>query len=156
MISACGGVENCLVVVGSENAPFSMRNFFSLEERTHFLKLLFPKLQNFSVPDVHDDKRWIGIIDRRLWERNIDPSSVTFFGGCAEDIRFFVNAGRQTVIMNRFDGTTPKVSATEVRDALVAGRSLDGLVNPAIAEAVRSVFRRKMEALTKNPNAFLE
>jgi len=148
MMRACGGERHCLIVLGSSTAEFSMRNFFSLGERVRFLARLFPTLRVAGLPDYGDDATWMAALDVLLFGSGVSPGAVTFFGGCEEDVRFFFAAGRRVEILNRFDGTTPRVSATEVRDALITGRLLDGLVNPEIAWEVQEAFRRKRERLS--------
>jgi len=51
--------------------------------------------------------------------------------------------------LNRFDGTTPKVSATEVRDALIKGRPLEGLIEPALISDLENRFIEKWEQFKK-------
>ncbi|MFH1030536.1 MAG: hypothetical protein V1770_04725 [bacterium] len=146
MIEECGGEENCLVIIGSSNSPLSLRHFFSYEERREFLKKIFQGIRVVGLPDYPgDDKGWLVALDDILSLAKIAPQEAIFFGGCEEDVSFFIEAGRQIQILNRFDGSTPKISATEVRDCLIQVRSLDGLLNPAIAEFVQSKFRQKWE-----------
>ena len=84
-------------------------------------------------------------LDDLLIASNLDPSKTIFFGGCDEDITFFIEAGRKCKIINRFDGTTPKISATEIRDSLIYDRSLDGKINPIIENDLRICFKEKWE-----------
>jgi len=143
------GVENSLVIVGSSNAPFSLRHFFTYHERKELIKKIFPEMRLVGLPDYHNDKEWLAALDDVLRVADPSLSEVTFFGGCEEDVRFFLEAGRDCTILNRFDGTTPKVSATEVRDCLIAGRSLDGLVDEAIQTELEKLFAEKWEKFKK-------
>ena len=143
------GVENSMLIMGSSNTPFSLRHFFSYEERRGFVKKVFPELKIVGLPDYPTDKEWLVAMDDLLIARGFDPLEVVFFGGCEEDILFFYDAGRKCHILNRFDGTTPKISATEVRDCLIYGRSLEGMINPLIAGDVRDLFAQKWERFKK-------
>ena len=143
------GIKNCLLVIGSSNAPLTMRNLFSYAERKGFVEKIYPDLRVVPISDYPTDAEWILALDDVLQFGGLDPREVTFFGGCAEDIEFFLEAGRKCEIMNRFDGSTPKISATEVRDALVEGRSLDGLLDLRIVKDVKEAFKGKWERFKK-------
>lgn len=141
------GVENCLLIVGSSNADFSLRHFFSYHERKGFIKKAYPDLRIVGLPDYHHDGEWLAALDDILHAAGIDPKQVTFFGGCQEDIRFFFDDNRVCEILNRFDGL--KTSATEVRDALILGKPLEGLVHPPLIPDIQSLFKEKWEKFKK-------
>lgn len=143
------GVENCLLIVGSSNAGFSLRHFFSYQERKQFIQKVFPNIRLVGLPDYGNDQEWLSALDDILRATSIDPKDVTFFGGCQEDIRFFLDDGRTCTILNRFDGSMPKVSATEVRDSLIAGRPLESLVDKTIHDDVQVLFKQKWEKFKK-------
>ncbi len=143
------GLENCLVGIGSSNHPPSLRHFFTYQERKNFLLGIFPDLKVFGLPDYVTDPEWMDALDDILSVSGLDPKEVVFFGGCQEEVEFFYSFGRKVEIVNRFDGTTPKVSATEVRDALVQHRPLDGLVNPELAKPIAELFNKKWEEFKK-------
>ncbi|MDD5165044.1 MAG: adenylyltransferase/cytidyltransferase family protein [Candidatus Pacebacteria bacterium] len=143
------GKENCLMIIGSSNAPFSLRHFFSYNERKQFIQKVFPDIKLVGLPDYHNDKEWLAALDDILKVGGINPTEVTFFGGCQEDIRFFLEDGRDCTILNRFDGTSLKTSATEVRDALIAGRPLDHLVHESILSDMKKLFAEKWEKFKK-------
>ncbi len=143
------GAKNSLLVIGSSNAAFSLRHFFTYHERKQFIQKLFPDVKLVGLPDYHNDKEWLSALDDILRVAGIDPRHVTFFGGCQEDIRFFLDDGRDCTIFNRFDGTSLKTSATEVRDALIAGRPLEHLVDPTILQEMQELFKQKWEKFKK-------
>lgn len=148
MIEKCG-VENCIIVLGSSNASMSLRHLFSYEDRRGFLKKLFPDIQIVGIPDYPSDGEWLLALDDILSLKGIDPKQSIFFGGCEEDINFFLEAGRKYQIYNRFDGVTPKISATEVRDALIQGRSLNNLLNPLLLNDIKDCFTIRWEKFRK-------
>lgn len=140
--------SNVLIVVGSSNAAFSLRNFFSYKERKEFIKLVFPEIKSIvGLPDYHNDEIWLSAFDDILALGGIDPGRTTFFGGCKEDIRFFLEDGRNCEIVNRFAKKEDTISATEVRDHLIQGRkkALKEALNPLVYEAVVSTFQTKWE-----------
>lgn len=129
------------VIIGSANAAQSLRHFFSYEERRSLIKTIFPDIRTMPLGDFSSsDEEWMIALDDLLASSGMDPAKTIFFGGCEEDIQFFLKLNRKCYILNRFDGTTPKVSATEVRDSLIHNRPMNNFLNPCIEEKVRSLF----------------
>ena len=143
------GQDSCLVGIGSSNHAVSIRHFFSYEERRRFLLHVFPGLNVFGLPDYPTDEEWMLALDDILRVSGSAPHDMTFFEGCQEEVDFFYRFGRKVEIMNRFDGSTPRISATEVRDALIRERPLEGLLNGALTHTVRACFQKKWEAFKK-------
>ena len=55
-------IEDCVEVVvgvGSSNAPQSLRNPFSFEERRQMIAAVFPAVRVVAIPDIHDPPRWV-------------------------------------------------------------------------------------------------
>ncbi len=143
MLKLFGPVKS-RIIIGSANAPQSLRHFFSYEERRGIIKTVYPEVITMPLGDfTTSDDEWMVALDDLLISSGMDPYKTVFFGGCEEDIMFFLKRNRKCHILNRFDGTTPKISATEVRDCLVHNRSLDGFLNPVIHEKVRTLFSAK-------------
>ncbi|MBI3633974.1 MAG: hypothetical protein HY226_06845 [Candidatus Vogelbacteria bacterium] len=145
------GIERSLLMLGGANETLSYRHLFNYSERKG-LVLKLPKYEGLTVlplPDMPTDPEWLEVLDDMLKSAKIDPMRAVFYGGCEEDIDFFIKAKRRTKIVNRFDGSSPKVSATEVRDALVHDRTLDGLVNPLLHRPLRELFAQNWEKLKK-------
>jgi len=138
------GPERSLIIIGSSNAPISMRAIFPYDVRRDLLLRVFPEMSErvAGLPDYFNDQRWMLALDDLLRIAKFDPASTVFYGGCDEDVRFFRDAKRECIILNRFNGTTPKISATEVRDALIEKRSLDGLMNPIIIPELEKAFAK--------------
>jgi len=139
------GSDNSLMVIGSSTAPFSLRHFFSYEERENFAKKIFPNLKVVGLPDYPTDKEWLIALDDILFANGFDLERTVFFGGCKEDVSFFIDAGRECHIIDRFDGTTPVISATEIRERLVDDQSIGGMVNSIIEDEVRTLFAEKQK-----------
>ena len=138
------GVDRSRLIIGSANASQSLRHFFSYEERRAFIKTIFPDVKTLPLGDfASSDDEWMVALDDLLESSGITPDKAVFFGGCEEDISFFLKLDRKCHILNRFDGTTPKVSATEIRDNLIHGRDMNHFLNPLIEEKVRNLFQTK-------------
>lgn len=141
--------DNTLVIIGSSNTPQSLRHFFSYEERRSLIKKIFPDIRLVGLPDYADDKTWLYALNDILKLANIDVNNTIFFGGSNEDIRFFNDAGYNVEIVNRFEGPNARISATEVRDALMLGKPLLGLVHSEIQSDLEELFKKKWENFKK-------
>ena len=141
--------DDHLVLIGSCNKAISFRHLFSYQDRAAIVHAVYPGLRLGPLADFEDDPCWFRALDDILQLAGINPAAATFVGGCQEDISFFIDAGREVKILNRFGGETPKVSATEVRDALIERRSIDGMVDPRVHDLIRTTFDKRWAALSK-------
>ena len=140
-----------IIMVGSANKPISFRNIFSFQERVSFLRKIIPsQCQIVGLPDFPTNEEWLFNLDNLLIFGGIDPKNVTFYGGCEEDMQVLIKAGKTIKTVNRFDGTTPKISATELRDALLHDRYFHEMVNAEIAGDVRAAFQKNWGVLRKS------
>lgn len=143
--------DRSMLILWSSSAKMSMRNFFSYDERKEFVRAIFWDAINIAwIPDFPTDAEWLNflddiIINRFSIEKAEVKDKVVFLWWCEEDVEFFLNDWRRVEIINRFDGSTPKISATEVRDALLFDRNLDWLLNPKIHEMAKKLFKEKWE-----------
>lgn len=147
MISECGN-DNSLLLLGSSNAPFTLRHYFSYDERSKIIQSIYPSLTVAGIPDYPTDNEWLKALDDIL-KIKFDNTEVVYFGGCEEDLQFFLQNGRNCKILNRFDGTTPNISATEVRDALIYKRPLDKYLDEKVLNEVSDLFEQKWEKFKK-------
>lgn len=147
MASRC---EQYIVFVGSANAPWSLPLFFDYSERVAFLRTLYPDIRILPLPDFETNTLWLDAISDMLRTIGFDPDDTVFFGGCEEDVVVLSQEGGfRTHLLNRFDGTTPVVSATEIRDSLIHGRPLDGLLDPRIHDIVKATWNEKWPQFLK-------
>lgn len=138
------GPDKSRIIIGSANTSQSLRHFFSYEERRMLIKTIFPAVKVIPLGDFNtSDEEWMIALDDLIVSSGMNPSKTVFFGGCEEDISFFFKLNRKCHILNRFDGTTPKVSATEIRDSLIHDRPLSNFINPLIEEKMRNLFKVK-------------
>jgi hypothetical protein len=143
------GADKCLLVIGSSSAPFSLRHFFSYNERRQFIKKLYPTLRVVGLADFGNDAEWLSALDDLIIAAGMDPAKTAFMGGCEEDVAFFIDDGRKCHIVNRFDGSSVKISATEVRDCLIYDRPLDNFVHPHLIADIKTLFKEKWEKFKK-------
>ncbi|MBP9757240.1 MAG: hypothetical protein KBD06_01435 [Candidatus Pacebacteria bacterium] len=129
-----------LMLVGSCSHLISIRHLFKFSDRYKFINTVFPNARIAPLADYESDDDWFHAIDVILRLAGLDPAKTVFIGGCDEDVHFLQSHGYKVQIINRFDGTTTNVSGTEIRDALIHGRSLDGLLDPKIIPLVQETF----------------
>lgn len=139
---------NTVIIIGSSNAQTSMRHFFSYKQRRDFVRRLYPTMRIMPAADFpNNDAEWAAAL-KDLLESAFGQGSlpeITFYGGADEDVQYYKKAGFKTKVINRFDGTTPIISATEVRDHLVHERPLNGLLNPKIHDDIHGLFQERWE-----------
>ena len=146
MIEYCG-LENCIVFIGSSASPLSWRVLFSYNDRERWLRRLYGKdIRIVGMPDVLlSDTQWLEMLDDYINAIFPEEKDVVFYGGCSEDVRFFYEHGRRKVnIVNREE---LPVSATQVREMLLQGMDISGVVNPKIAKEVKEVFHKQLKKL---------
>ena len=120
--------------------------FFLIPSDALLLKKIFPEIKVVGLPDYFQDEVWLTALDDLLEIAGFIPEKTVFFGGSSEDLRWFVRIGRKIKIVNRFlDKESPKISATEAREALLHHRDLGGLVNDTIIQDAKMVFWKKWE-----------
>ena len=129
-----------LVMLGSCNKPISIRHLFQHEDRSEFVHAVHPAARIVPLPDFDDNQSWFTALDHLIQASGGDPKETVFFGGCEEDVLFYNGTGRKVYIVNRFEGMTKNVSGTEIRDALIEKRSLEGLLDPQIIPLVQERF----------------
>jgi len=143
MEEVCGH-QNCLSLLGSSNAPVTIRNIFNNKERRMFFEKVHPNIELIDLPDYYDGNEWLHHLDMLIEESSLNKNNDNiFFGGCEQDVDFFLHANRDVRIINRFNGTTPRVSGTQIRDCLLTGRPIDQYVNPLIVQDIIDSFKQK-------------
>jgi nicotinamide mononucleotide adenylyltransferase len=133
-------VGNCMVIVGSANAPQSMRQFFTYSQRRAFIKHRYA-IRVAPLPDFEENDDWFQALTDIIALTGNKIEETTFYAGCEEDVSILSSYTSNFVIVNRFEDTKLKISATEVRDALIMSKSLDGLLHPAVIDKVKNQFR---------------
>ncbi len=138
-----------LVALGSAGKPISYRHLFNYADRAEFVRAVFPRARVVPLPDFEEDAVWFRALDHLIEASGGDPVRTVFIGGCEEEMEYFARYGRKTHIVNRFAGDTPSVSGTEVRDALIGGRSLDGMLDARIVPLVAERFTLRWAELRR-------
>lgn len=72
------GNNGCLAIIGSSNAGFSLRHYFSYEERRRFIKMIFSDLKIVGLPDYPTDQEWLMALDDILRAMGVKPEQVVF------------------------------------------------------------------------------
>jgi cytidyltransferase-like protein len=142
--------ENHLICIGSCNHPISFRHLFSYQDRRRFITTVFPGAKVVPLADFEEDREWLRALDDLIGiVYGGDPETAIYIGGCQEDIEFFIQADRPCRIVNRFS-ETPNISATQVRDALIEGRTIANLVDPQLVHLITERFGERWKELRKH------
>jgi nicotinic acid mononucleotide adenylyltransferase len=140
--------ERHLVLIGSCNKPLSIRHLFPYHDRADFVRAAYPQARVAPLPDFeNDDAAWFRALDDLLRLGGIDPAKAVYVGGSREDVEFYYEHGRRTQIVNRYGGATVNVSGSQIRDALIEKRPLDGLLDTRVGELVHARFPALWQAV---------
>jgi nicotinic acid mononucleotide adenylyltransferase len=154
------GIENCLIMVGSCNAPLSFRVLFDYQTRRNWLKRIYGnELKVIGLPDYpHDDIQWnYALFDYITSITN--SNELVFNVGSMEDsygiltsykkyfngeVKCIVNK-RDEIDYNNFNASM--ISATLVRDCLLKDIDIIDLVHPKIKSEIEAVFKKNIKRL---------
>ncbi len=159
-----------VLFMGSIDNPQSYRHFFPADKREQLIKKLYPNAILIRIPDVHvlwaseeeSNRVRVQNLDQLIDEAVPGEKDVTFYGWCEEDVSFFLDEGKKVSFANRFDGTTPPISASEVRDFLIGLETTEpnteirklrlrdkNLVNPLIVDDLLTMFSEEWAKFKK-------
>lgn len=119
--------DHCLLIIGSSNVTLSAHDPFSYDERKSFVQMLYPDVRIVPLPDYPTDAEWLQKLDESIQSffPDISREQIIFRAGATEEVSRLVDDGREIHIVDRFSGQTPVISATQVRDALMRGESIE-------------------------------
>lgn len=153
--------DQTMLILWSINKPLTWHNMFSYQERVWFIEKIYPWINIQWIPDYPTDDERLFALDQIIRSKyKGDMKNVVFYGWCEEDITYFVERDRTCKIINRFDWvSSPKVSATEIRDHLLRWEVLKDVdstkqallwkVNPIIQDQLIALFSEKLSKLKK-------
>lgn len=140
--------DNVLIILGSANTQGTMRHMFSYSERRRFIRGVYPDISIVPLPDCpNDNDTWFQMLEDIIHLKGRLIKDCVFYAGCMEDVDilydYVIERDASFVFCNRFDGRTSHVvSATQVREVLVKGQSLNKLVHHLIQDDVKSTFNK--------------
>ena len=144
LIDADHDWTNCMIIIGSANTQQSLRHFFSYGERRSFILEHYPEARIAALPDFpNNNDDWFQAISDLITLKGHNVEDAWFYAGCQEDVLILREYTNNFVYCNRFDGTTPIISATQVRDALIHNRSLRSLMNQNVGDRVKTIFNKR-------------
>lgn len=142
--------KKVLVLVGSSNAPRTVRNPFNYEERADFIKHLYPTVLTAPLQDhTYNDTAWIaevqGIVKNTLLGTGWTPDGLADYKigliGCNKDatsyyLKMFPDWGNESV--EHFDN----LDATPIRNRMLADKMLlpyieEVVIDPYVYESIR-------------------
>jgi cytidyltransferase-like protein len=80
---AAFGIENSTVILGSSNAPTTLRHYFSYEDRRDFVRTLYPTIRVIGIPDYRTDAEWMIALDDLIESKDGlgNANKAQFYGG---------------------------------------------------------------------------
>ena len=168
------GYVNHLILIGSCSEPPNLHNPFNYTERKQFIRTCFPNANVMGIPDCpNDNALWYSLLEGYIlnstrmnvlvpdsgWAdykqepklcpkgKNIKP---VFYGGCSEELGYFIKHGFKTEIINRFESMF-NTSSSEIKDCLVHGRAIENLVPSEIIHSLQGKFADRWKSFLTAP-----
>ncbi len=135
--------SNCLIIIGSCNQQQTLRHFFAYSERKALIKCLYPTLKVAPLADTVTDAEWYDQLSDIVSLTGKQIQNAEFFGGCEADIQAMRKWTTKITLLDRYDGSRPLISATDVRDALIHDKPLDDLMPKKLHVLVKHMFEQK-------------
>lgn len=151
MTEECGE-DNSIIILGSMGEKLTFRVLFSYHQRRNWIRKIYGDVYRIvGIPDFpNDNSAWVSAIDDLIKSafHHVDytQDDVTFYGGSVKDLEYFSDCGRKIRVIDRI---SIPVSATVIRDMLLRGHHIEGLVDPRIETDVINKFCRAVEESDK-------
>jgi len=135
--------ENCVVLLGSMDAPISEKNPFTYTERKEMILSVFPDDMHLAgICDLGNRKLWAGYVLADVW-KNFRLDIDAYYCGCDQDGGLFKSAGLKIVELSRND---IQVSGTAIRRGLRGG---DESVLEHVHHVNREIIKQKLKKRSK-------
>jgi len=120
-------LEQCDVIIigfGSCQESRTLSNPYDLEERKEMFRIITtnsPKLRMIPMPDLGPctKKEWIDFVYKTIDDAG-EPKPTHYYSGCMDDAKWYTDVGMEVVICDRFMGQWANVSATKIRESIIA------------------------------------
>lgn len=136
--------NKCLLVIGSANAPCSLRNLFTYSERRDFIRKVFPDLKIVGLSDQPNDKDWFNSLVDIVEAVFPFYHQTVLYTGSPQDISNFELRDVSVRVVDR--NTDELVSASLVRKCILSGekQSLRSLVPESLLDLIFALGRSRM------------
>lgn len=144
--------DKSMVIVGSIAQKPSYRVLFDFKTRAGWLRRIYgPHMQIVGAPDFpHDDAQWALFVRHLVsaWTNgeSENGAKVTLYAGSTDDVcdALLKSPNYELKIIDR---GSINVSATMVRDKIIAGESIDGLVPSMLKSEIYELGRSRFKKL---------
>ena len=126
--------DEIVIVIGSSNEKNTLENPFSYNERKQMVINVFKKnkINNFKiypVPDLYNDRKWIGYIKKNL------PRYDFVYSGNIWTLRCFKKHDSKVRKIKLIKG----ISSTSIRNMMVKGKNWEKFVPREIVEYIKKI-----------------
>jgi len=147
--------DNTLIILGSSNAPISVRHLFSYADRMKLIRYKFPEINIVGIADQNNDEIWLRSLEDILNAvfPKVGLEDCTFYTGTKHDIPWLMENFGDDVnveVISRY-GNEDEISATKVRDSLFRGQTIFDIYgvdeNPGYRELLWELFHKQKKVL---------
>jgi len=128
-------IENCLIIVWSINKPKSEQNPYSFKQRKYWIKKLFPDVKVVWLKDYSTDERRFIELEKIIQKTFYTGfEAITFYWWSIDDIKFFLDYGKNCFIVDRGVWDCKHISWTNLRDDMKNHKNIESYLNPQIVK----------------------
>ena len=138
--------DEIVIAIGSSQEKNTLENPFSYSERKRMIELALKnnkikKYKIYSVPDLYNDKKWVGYIRKNL------PSYEFVYSGNPWTLRCFKKHDSKVKKINLIKG----VSSTAIRNMMIKNKNWKKMVPKEIAEYIKKIDGvKRIKRIVKN------
>ena len=138
--------DEITIAIGSSQEKNTLENPFSYNERKRMIELALKnnkikKYKIYSVPDLYNDKKWVGYIRKNL------PSYEFVYSGNPWTLRCFKKHDSKVKKINLIKG----VSSTAIRNMMIKNKNWKKMVPKEIAEYIKKIDGvKRIKRIVKN------
>ena len=138
--------DEIVIAIGSSQEKYTLENPFSYSERKRMIELALKnnkikKYKIYSVPDLYNDKKWVGYIRKNL------PSYEFVYSGNPWTLRCFKKHDSKVKKINLIKG----VSSTAIRNMMIKNKNWKKMVPKEIAEYIKKIDGvKRIKRIVKN------
>ena len=125
---------DCLLILGSANAPLSEKNMFKYYQRREWINELYPELKIVAVPDFDNDYDWAQNVENIVNATFCQSYNRVFLGGSEHDLWYCDLRNWNKLIISR---SIIPISGTEIRKMLLNNEDISNHVHFSLSTKIK-------------------